>query len=668
MLDTKNNLRKNIISILIILLLSFVFCMLIYKSQVEWEGDTRIKYTLMSTHKNNGEVVLSKDNPVVYEDFICNVPSLKKIQIEGVVDGSLSKSNLLVEVIGLDTGKTYYKKQGLVSSFYNSKAKKKVYKLKKMPADTEGMVLRVIVTLETEADGRLVLTSNNKPGTVLSFDGNAYDYTNIIYRMRYGYVSELSGLYWFLCIWFVCSLLIIYYLVVIKQCRCEKWFPILALLLGLAVQWIIPVYGVPDEPWHMDTAYQLSNTIMRVDKEHQEGTVLKRECDIVTSDLLANDVESNSYYQLVNNTFKKPVNTSLKRVAYVDSGNQVPDIVYLPAALGITVGRIAGASGMMTYQLARVISLLVYILLVWLAVKLTPFCNTVTAMAGISLIALQQGASASYDAVINGVIMLFTAVALATIYANRETPNKLYIVLLIVTALLIVTVKGGVYIPALLLLMLLFKEFIRKNGSKKKSIRRMIITLAVVIVAAISAAILKFYPVVKSLLESTEVHGGERYTLSEVISHPLAVLYMYWRTIMKSGETYLRGMFGGMLGWHNIKVSWIFMLPVIVGVWLLVHVENERPPRDRSYKVIAILAPCMVVALVMLAMLFAETTITASTIWGIQGRYFVPIIPLMMSAFSTPIITVGREKSARIIYTMIISEMLAAMQILVTFI
>lgn len=668
MLNTKKDIRKNIISMLIILLVSLVVCILVYKSQVEYGNDTMIKYTLMATHKDNGQVILSKDNPVVYQDFICNVPNLKRIQIEGLVEGSLADSNLKVEVVGLDNGKTYCKKSGVVSKFYNTKAKKKVYKLKKMPKDTEGMVLRLILTLETNAEGRLVFTANNKPGTVMAFNGNDEDHTNIIYRMRYGHVEELSTLYWFICIWLIIVMIILYYLIVISKLNCEKWFPVAAILLGLSVQWIIPVYGVPDEPWHMDTAYQLSNTIMGVDKTPQDGTVLKRECDVVASDLLANDVESNSYYQLWYNTFEKPDNTTLKRVNYVDAGNQVPDIVYLPAALGITVGRFIGASGMITYQLARIFSLLIYVLLSWMAVRIMPFCNSMTAMTALMLISLQQASSASYDAFIIGTIFLFVSVTLKLAYDEKKKNTKLYIVVLILSALLIAVVKGGVYIPVLLTTLLILKEFVRKNQSKKQLTRKIVVAIVLVTVVVISATLYKFYPFVNELLKNTEVHGGERYTLSEIIAHPFGIIYMFWRTLTKNGEVYMRGLFGGMLGWHNIKISWLFIMPIIIGIWFLVHVENERPPKSKFYKDISLLMSGMVIVLVMFAMLLAETTNTASTIWGIQGRYFIPIVPFVTSAFSTPIVTVSKEKSGKIIYIMMVAEMLALIQVMVAYI
>ena len=667
MSETEKKIWPNLKKILLILIISCFVCGIVYKAQVEWDNDAGVKYTLMATHKDNQQVVLSKDNPYIVQDFICNVPNLKKLQIEGMTENASPDSRIKVEIVGLDSGISFYEKEAGVSSFYNTKTRKKVYKLKHLPKITEGLVMRLRITLITNDDTKLILTSNNKPGTVTAFNGDTYNKTNIIYRMRYGRVSELAGLYWFICIWLTVSIIVMYILLFVRKFRCDKWFPVAALLLGCAVQWIIPVYGVPDEPWHMDTAYQLANAIMRVDKEPQEGTILKRECDIITSDLLANDVESNSYYQLWFNSMKASNDTALKRVDYVDSGNQVPDIVYLPAAIGICLGRIMGASGIMTYQIARIMSLIVFIFLAWLAIRIIPFCNELLAMVATSMIVLQQAASASYDAMINGILLLFIAVCMQLAYGGRQKYKKIYVILLLLMAVFIAVVKGGVYIPVLLLVLLIFQNKRKNNSVNKYSVKHIFAAVAGLFIV-IGLALMKFYPVIIMMIEGGELKGGERYNIAYVLKHPLAILYTFWRTVIKNGEKYIRGVFGGVLGWHNIEISWIFILPIVVGLLLLINVEQERPPQKRSYKITVLGISFLTIILIMFAMLFAETKIGKATIWGIQGRYFIPVEMLLLTSLQSTMVNVSKEKAARIEWTMYIIEAVALLQVVVNYI
>ena len=99
---------------------------------------------------------------------------------------------------------------------------------------------------------------------------------------------------------------------------------------------VIAPHGVPDEPWHIDTAYKYSNKIMFAGNTGIEGTIYKRTCDVKMEDMLANGVESNSYYQLAHHTFERPDDQELIAVPYVDSSNIVPGIFFIPMAFGIT--------------------------------------------------------------------------------------------------------------------------------------------------------------------------------------------------------------------------------------------------------------------------------------------------------------------------------------------
>ena len=108
----------------------------------------------------------------------------------------------------------------------------------------------------------------------------------------------------------------------------------------------------------------------------ESGTIYKRRCDVEMSDMLANGLESNSYFQLMTDTFHRAEDTELMEVGYVDSTNLVPGIVYIPSALGISLGRILGLSAMFTLQMARVFNLICFVLLAWAAVRMIPFGKT----------------------------------------------------------------------------------------------------------------------------------------------------------------------------------------------------------------------------------------------------------------------------------------------------
>ena len=79
----------------------------------------------------------------------------------------------------------------------------------------------------------------------------------------------------------------------------------MAVILGIVFQCLITVGGVPDEPGHLDTAYKYSNKILLVEDTETPGTIYKRVCDVEMSDMLANGLESNSYYRAYDRYFCK---------------------------------------------------------------------------------------------------------------------------------------------------------------------------------------------------------------------------------------------------------------------------------------------------------------------------------------------------------------------------
>ena len=106
--NDENGRLKNLISMSVIIILSILFCIFVYKSQVKWNNNERISYTLMSAHKENNQVILSKEQPELIQDFICRVPELKKIKIQGIASDITDDATMKAEIIGLDDGKVYY--------------------------------------------------------------------------------------------------------------------------------------------------------------------------------------------------------------------------------------------------------------------------------------------------------------------------------------------------------------------------------------------------------------------------------------------------------------------------------------------------------------------------------------------------------------------------------
>lgn len=664
-MSRKNTItRDQIVTGVFLILFLCAMSVFVYKAQMQDSFGKNNVCTLMWEHKKNDVIELSSEKECVTQVFTCTVPNLKKLSIECKGSHIDSKTDMEITLTEAGTGETCYNKSAKLSSIVGSSKKNIKIKLNKNIADTENRQFILSVRLLHAGESKVKITANYKPGIVTSFDGVQDNKTNIIYSMQYSNTNSLKGLFAGLCILLILLFLLSYYLIVICEYSVEKFYIPLALLMGFIFQIVIAVYGVPDEPWHMDTAYKLSNDLLFVEDTQEPGRIMKRQCDIIMSDMLANGVESNSYYQLLNHTFEKPENVELVQVKYTDSGNLVPDFVFLPTAIGISIGRVLGLSALLTMQLGRICNLLAFILLTWCAIRVTPYGKNVFAALGFVPIALQQGASASYDAIINGIIFLFIATCLRLLESKEK--KKKDIITTLVLIVLIALLKGGVYLPVTLLMLLLIDKKNLKNWLYTVK-KRWLISGIGLLCAVLGIMVKKFTPVISGIMvTNTDVSNKNTlYSLSYLLRHPLKGVYLYWNTIMMSGDKYAGGILGGRLGWHDIKINWIFIVIILVSIILFVHVEQDQFQGEKKQK-IAMASICIVsIVLIMLSMLFACTKLDDVQIIGLQGRYYLPLAPMLFMLTANSMIRVDMKQCRKIWMTLTMVEIMIVLQVVV---
>lgn len=638
-----------------------IVCMLVYKAQIRDKLDKPIHGTLMSEHKDNNTIYINEDSPVFTEMFICRVPELKQLRIQCKGKKMDAEAVLVMTLADADSGKEYYHKEKKVSELIKGKnAVMIAMKLKEKLSDSEGKQLILSWELLSPGQTQLALTANVKPGMVIACNGQQDNKSNVIYDWKYADSKELKSMYALLCAAVLFMAMVAYNLIIIRKLPADKFYLPTALILGMIFQVLIPVYGVPDEPWHMDTAYKYSNKLLLVEDTGVPGTIYKRQCDIEMGDLLANGVESNSYYMLKHHTFEKSVNTELKAVNYVDSSNLVPGIVFLPGAIGISIGRILRLPALITLQLGRICNLIFFVLVCSMAIRRIPYGKNLLALLGLLPIAMQQGASVSYDAVINGILFLFIAECFRISEAEQRSKKDWFLLLLL--GALTVLIKSGVYAPILLMLFLP-RTSRRKKNKGKPNYKKICIWGGICITVAV-ILFWKYIPVVRSLLQGSD-QKGKYYTISEFVNHPLKLLYIYWNTFMVKGDNYLKGLLGGKLSWLDIEVKWIFIVILLVGTLLMVNVEGDCLVRTTRHTVLMVAASGISFLLILLSMIFACTPLDSMAIEGVQGRYFLGIAPLFFFLLCTDMVKVSEKQCAKVWMTMLVTEIMIVLQVAV---
>ena len=661
-MEKKKVIPKHILPFLIFLFFISGVCVLVYKAQFRFNLHKPVQYIMMTTHKTNDEVILTKDSPSLTEEFSCSVPELKSFSIECTAYRISSDARVSVTLSDVESGRILYRDNLKVTGLTkNSSSKYLKCSLDNAFSDSEARLLRLELTLKNAKDTTLHFTANQRQILVSSFNDNPEDHSNIIYSLSYSDNSFMSLFYAILCIALLLLAALAYFLIIIRRQTIQQFFVPLALILGLIFQCLVTVHGVPDESTHLDTAYKYSNQILFVQSPQTPGTIYKRECDARLSEMLSNGLESNSYYQLIFHTFERPSDTQLVQVSYIDGTNLVPGIVYLPAAIGISIGRVLGLSAMLTFQLGRILNLLVFILLIRLAIGITPYWKNLFGALGLLPITLQQAASASYDAIINGLIFLF--IALCFLCQNAQVLHKKLLIPTGILAVFVAVTKGGVYLPLLFLLILCFHHRSAKMHHKKK--KKLLLGSAIIFFLLAALTLVKFMPVFHDFLSSATTAvdpENSLYTIPYVIQHPLHTVYLLWNTLMKCGDDLVRGLMGGMLSWLDFQMNWIFIIILLICLLLLVNVKNDSQRLSRKTHLV-ISGSCLLSSLlIMLSMLVGYTKMKYNYIQGLQGRYFLPLAPTLFPLLTTDMVSVNVKQAARTWMVFLVTEVFLILQ------
>ena len=131
---------------------------------------------------------------------------------------------------------------------------------------------------------------------------------------------------------------------------------------------------------------------------------------------------------------------------------------------------------------------------------------------------------------------------------------------------------------------------------------------------------------------------------------------------MEKADDLLRGLLGGMLAWHDVKINWSIILIFLIGLLLLTNVKGDKYEGGARPRLIITIAAGVSIALIMMSMLLGVTPIGSDYIQGIQGRYFLPLAPMMFMITSNNMIVVQKKQCGYVWLTMMAAEVMVVLQ------
>ena len=445
-----------------------------------------------------------------------------------------------------------------------------------------------------------------------------------------------------------------------------KTFVISAVVLSFVYSFLIPPYCVPDERAHIDATYRISNEIMGIDDIPAPARIYKRADDIDPTKENTMDTTTARYRETFEDLFGKSADETLQ-VAYADNpvGNAT-FLNYLPAAVGFTIARLLHFNTTTMILFGRWMTALVSIWLMWIAIRKLPFGKASLAVLGLFPIILQEIASCSYDGILLGATFVYVAYAFSLIYSPRKSICDFGIMLMF-GGFATAACKGGVYIPLLGLILLACWEIGRNLRERIGWTLGAAIPMGLVFIGQFSSRIVNM---LVRTAGSAYRSGVELYTLPELLQEPNKLVRIYQNTIALHGDTQLQQALGGKLGRLNVTLPWyVLIIFLILALVACMKQKDEKIDIKSGQRWFVLLISAVSIALIMLSMLLAWTLNIEKYITGIQGRYFLPVVAvLLLISRNGKLVRFSRDEAAVVRRAVLMNALVCGFALLSVFV
>lgn len=435
----------------------------------------------------------------------------------------------------------------------------------------------------------------------------------------------------------IMSLLLVYYMLIIRDYRIERVFLVGAVCLGMLYSLLFPPTTVADEEIHFFTSYLYSNVLLS--GEAVDENVMVRESDKKCVDDLCMPSSYLYYTQMLHENEmyvgkQEMVQSNYSRTRVASNGNM---IIYLPCIMGIVVSRLLGLGIVPLMLLSKILNLLSYIFLSYWGIKRVPFGKYMFSFIALLPMALAEAGSLSYDSMTMGITFAFLGNALYLIY-SKENVGKKDVVLVWLLGFLLGFSKGGLYLLVAGVLVMVFSSL--RDAFRKKNIWVWITWILGVmgyfIAQTASRCITDFGGTIKRVVtESQSIQPANEalqiMTITQCLQNPHEVFKIVWMTIVEKSDEWILSLAGKDMFWYDNGVPTIFSMILIILLVYTFAIDSG----SKDFTVDKWHAWCMLLVFTSVILGSIFIMIIADGIYegitpGVQGRYFLPVLPLLL--------------------------------------
>lgn len=436
----------------------------------------------------------------------------------------------------------------------------------------------------------------------------------------------------------------------IDICRLLLQKPVILFAIGASITGLLTVFITPplasnDEISHIARINEISNgTILtkRIKSGNFGGTVPSS----IKKLYMANDQKNGPRANLSNISSAKTIaakqsineKNNMAEISYSGSALYSP-ISYIFHVYMLLLAKLFGLPVLTSIYALRVVSLVIYTAIMALAIYIIPTKKWYLLAIGLLPMAIQQASAVSIDGPLIAFSALFIAIVLAQLYKQNPFNNYIALHVPLFISSLYIALSKPVFIPILFVLIFTANRIYKPRTNRWYQFITVMILVPLVISVAWNIAITK-----------KDYHSGQRLSVNTIeiyppeftegtqylITHPVYAGELIFHTYIshqKSNDipNYIASSFTGKFTEYAITPANWFIVSVIATLVLSFCLAEKGAKLLSQCQRLYVFCLLLIIATaITFSMYFYATSFKNPVINGVQGRYFIPLLPFLI--------------------------------------
>ncbi len=426
-------------------------------------------------------------------------------------------------------------------------------------------------------------------------------------------------------------------------------FLILALFFGPLIMFITPPLQVADETNHLYRAYQISEGNFKAEKENSRlGGYIPESLKEFAVHYKVFSLNQFSRISKKHIQESKEIALNPNHKIFIDFPNTAlySPISYLPQSIAIFFLRIFNTPPYYLLYIARLVSLLFWISMVYLAIKVTPLHKWLFVFLALLPMSIATNSSLSADMMTNALSFLLISFLLKATY----TKDKVRTFDVLILAILILSLGFAKIIYTVLIGIFLIIPF-----SKFNSIKKYFIVFGTLLIVGFGASLVNNKSINKLYTPYNEYNPkyinsalvGYKANMHDQISYIKENKLLVGKVFVKSFFNEFENMtesYIGVLGWGDTKLpKWFLVFNYIIIFLIAIGGNYQDFKLSIVQKSIILFTSLVLLGLIMISQYLTWDIVGSNRVYPLLGRYFIPIFPLIFLLLNNKFINVPQR-------------------------